>query len=525
MSDRFDERVDVVIIGSGPTGATYARTLADEAPSAKILMVEAGPIISDPPGMHVANILDNSQRAAALIASQGPNRKAYDPMNDAERLTRMEGGPDHSMLRRPGLFTVGGGTIDGDEFPAAHAASNVGGMGAHWFGACPRPSESERVPFIERTILDEALGRAERLLKVSNTQFPDSPISGRLEAILSDLYDSGRPPDRRVGQMPMAVVRTNEGVVRSGPGVIMGDLLTAERDTFELRPETVCRRIVMEGDRAVGVELWSPATNTSTVVRAGAVVVAADALHTPQLLYASGIRPPALGHNLNEHPQLSVMAEFDAPDGDTRMQPEQGDVGVLADTQILSRASSGVSWIPYIGEEWPFHVQISHVEPVTLGTREREIARVKPILSISFFLPSDIQWDNAVSFSDTERDWCGRPKVRLRFRFSEGDKARMREAGVQLMRICNAVGRPLDGHKPRTPPHGSSLHYQGTIRMGERDDGQSVCDQNSRVWGTRNVYVAGNGVIPTVTAGNPTLTSVALATLGARAIASELSPG
>ena len=66
------------------------------------------------------------------------------------------------------------------------------------------------------------------------------------------------------------------------------------------------------------------------------------------------------------------------------------------------------------------------------------------------------------------------------------------------------------------------MHYQGSVRMGEHDDGLSVCDRNSRVWGTSNVYVGGNGVIPTATACNPTRTSVALAVLGARDLVTRL---
>ena len=72
-------------------------------------------------------------------------------------------------------------------------------------------------------------------------------------------------------------------------------------------------------------------------------------------------------------------------------------------------------------------------------------------------------------------------------------------------------------------PLGASLHYQGTTRMGETDDGTSVCGPDSEVWGVRGLFVAGNGVIPTSTACNPTLTSVALAVRGARRVARQLT--
>ena len=59
--------------------------------------------------------------------------------------------------------------------------------------------------------------------------------------------------------------------------------------------------------------------------------------------------------------------------------------------------------------------------------------------------------------------------------------------------------------------------------MGAADDGESVCSPDSQVWEVPGLFVAGNGVIPTATACNPTLTAVALAVRGARRIAAELA--
>ncbi|MBU1303926.1 MAG: hypothetical protein KKF33_00185, partial [Alphaproteobacteria bacterium] len=120
---------------------------------------------------------------------------------------------------------------------------------------------------------------------------------------------------------------------------------------------------------------------------------------------------------------------------------------------------------------------------------------------------------------DNRLDWLGLPAISIQWRQLPGDLERLEEAKATILRIAQTIGRPGPGFATSVLPVGSSLHYQGSMRMGATDDGTSVCDSTSRVWGFDNLYVAGNGVIPTMTATNPTLFSVALATIGARQIA------
>jgi choline dehydrogenase-like flavoprotein len=516
------ERADVVIVGSGPTGATYARLIADARPTAKVLMVEAGPAVTDPPGMHLANI-GPQERERAQIASQGPNHYRY-PLATMSAIAHNAAGAERAraLVTRPGLFQVGMGDIGGDGFPAAQESCNVGGMGALWFGACPRPGDQERIDFIDPDVLDEALTAADGLLQVSNTQFLGSGFAKHVERVIGDVLNKGRAPGRRVQPMPMAVALTPSGVRRFGPDVIFGTLLKGRNPHFELRPETLCEQILMAEGRVTGVRLRDRATGTVTAVSAAYVVVAGDSFRTPQLLFASGIRPKALGRYLNEHPQVSIMAEVEGFGTDTGHVRTTGDTTAMSDSTAITVASSGVTWLPYDGEIFPFHGMLARINPDTVPRSMDDRRERKPVISVHLFTTQELRFDNRLEFSETDKDWIGMPAMTIHHTLSDEDRATLKRGETEVLRLSHILGKPVDGEVPWVLPSGSSLHYQGTVRMGTADDGSSVCDATSRVWGTENLYVAGNGVIPTRTACNPTLTSVALSVIGARDIVNRL---
>ncbi|GAB2844972.1 GMC oxidoreductase [Microbacterium insulae] len=509
---RYPDQVDVAIVGSGPTGAAYARILSEEAPAAVVAMFEVGPTVSDPPGAHVKNITDPEARAAAQRASEGPGAGAAtvkDP-GAVKAGTRMA---------RPGTYLLEDGfRFDGEDgLPVVAFSSNVGGMGAHWTAACPRPGGSERIDFLPD--FDVLLSEGDRLLGVTTDAFDGAPFTALVRERLAAAVDDGREPATRVQRMPLAVHRREDGaLVWSSSDVVMGDV-TRQNANFSLHDESLVTRVLADDGRAVGVEVRDRRTGEMHEVRARFVVVAADALRTPQVLFASGIRPPALGRTLNDQSQVVFAARIRDAAPVVAAEGESLDEHRVVDGAISEQ--SGVSWVPFTDDQ-PFHGQIMQLDASPVPLADDDPVVPGSIVGLGLFTAKDLQWDDRVEFSETERDWYGMPALRIHYRLTGRDHAVLDQARERIVELAHAVGEPI-GDRPFTMPFGASLHYQGTTRMGPADDGRSVCGPDSEVWGVRGLFVAGNGVIPTATACNPTLTSVALAVRGARRIARELA--
>lgn len=501
---RLPNDADVVIVGSGPTGSAYARILSERAPGARVVMLEVGPVVSDPPGAHVRNIVDPDARARAQVRSEGPGA-------GAATLTSPGAVRSGERRARPGTFLLPDGyAFPGEDgIPMAAMSSNVGGMGAHWTCACPRPGGSERIDFLPD--LDELLVEGERLLGVTAHAFDDAPFADVVRERLAAAVDAGRTPATRVRPMPLAVHRRADGtLVWSGSDVVMGEV-TRNNPDFSLYDECLATRVLAGAGKVGGVEVRDLRTGERTVIHAGHVVVAADGLRTPQLLWASGIRPEALGHYLNDQPQVIFAARIrDAAPGIPRPRRD----GAISQ-------HSGVSWVPFT-DEMPFHGQAMQLDASPVPLAEDDPVVPGSVVGVGLFCAKEVRVDDRVEFSGRELDAYGMPAIRIHYVLTGRDRQVLDRARREIVRLCEAIGEPL-GEGPITLPLGASLHYQGTTRMGTADDGTSVCGPDSEVWSVRGLYVAGNGVIPTSTAANPTLTSVALAIRGARRIAADLT--
>lgn len=123
--------------------------------------------------------------------------------------------------------------------------------------------------------------------------------------------------------------------------------------------------------------------------------------------------------------------------------------------------------------------------------------------------------DNAVILDETT-DALGMPHTRLRWTASDRDINTLRWTAMRFGEFvartnlgrCRFEPWVFDTARPVVPTGGA--HHMGTTRLAG-DPSRGVVDTDCRLYGTRNLYVAGSSVFPTGGHANPTLTIVQLA--------------
>ena len=492
----------VLIVGSGPTGATYARLLLEMNSDVTVVMVEAGPVVSDPPGTNVKNIADPAEQAAARTASQG------DAASGVAGLAR---GPvvEGTVTARQGTHLVGHAAEGSAGMPAAAVATCVGGQGAHWTCATPRPVGSERIQAIDELAWEEHVSEAERLLHVTREAFSDSP---QAEGLLTTVREAFAPSGIGVRLLPVSGDQRSDGTMRwGGTDLLLSGL--SENDRFQLRPRSLAVRLQRDGNRVVGAVIKNLESGGEEEVSADVVIVAADALRTPQLLWASGIRPDALGRYLTEHPLIFgfvAVREGVLPP----LEPGAGPIDPIR----------AVVSVGYEEERHPYHAQLMYTPNCPLPLPADSPFRDNPAgyVGMGWGVRKWPRHEDRLFFDDAEPDENGLPSISIAYELTDREEAELERARGHQAIAADALGDFVEG-MPVVMPAGSSLHYMGTFRLGADQDGTSVCDTYSRVWDVPGLILGGNGLIPTANSCNPTLTSVALAVRGARQLARDLA--
>lgn len=515
--------VDVLIVGSGPVGATYARKLVEAGRS--VYMVDMGAQMSRRPGEHLKNSF-LYQRNIDLFASviRGHLSVLSVPTNTTPVVTLDPGAYSIDQDRYAG-FVLNNQNPEQDpsrNLPGAAVTYLVGGMATHWTCATPRHHPTlERSDAYSDEVWERLYNAGEQLLNTHKHEFDNSVrhqvVRDTLQAEYSEL-----PDPYGVQNLPLAVERRKdhpEFVLWTGTDTVLGPLADGNQDAepFILKEQHRCTRLVpsRDGSRIEYAEIQNLMAWETIHVRAKTFIVCCNAYLTPQVLYNSGIRPAPLGHYLTEQPMAftQIVLEqdiIDAINSDSRFADQvraHQEESPLDPLPIPADDPEPQVWIP-VSDGRPWHCQV-HRDAFHYGD-------VAP--NVDTRLIVDLRWfgivkpapESCITFSDQHVDAFGMPQPTFKWVLDDEDRRSQHHMMADLVRAASALGGFLPGSEPTFVAPGLPIHVTGTTRMGSSPD-DSVVDTNSQVWGIENLYLGGNGLIPRGSASNPTLTSVAMA--------------
>ena len=510
---------DYVIVGSGSAGSALAYRLAMAGKSVVVIEEggsDAGPFIQMP---------------AAL--SYPMNMATYDWGLKSEPEPHLGG---RQLVTPRGRVIGGSSSINGMVYVRGHARDydTWDGMGAQGW------AYADVLPYFQRMEHWHGAADAGTDTAYRGTNGPLHITRGpRKNPLFEAFIEAGR-------QAGYPVTPDYNGAQQEGFGAMEATIYQGERWSAAkayLRPaiatgrvrliRAFARRVVMDGRRAVGVEVARK--GAVEVVRAGAeVILAASSLNTPKLLMLSGIGPAAhlqdhgidvvadragVGGNLQDH--LEIYMQF------ASVQP----ITLYKYWNLWGKAMIGAQWLftrkglgasnqfeacGFIrsdkGVEYPdiqYHFlpiavrydgkasaaghgfQV-HTGPMRSASRGRVSLRssdpnAPPVIRFNY-MSQDSDWRDFRRAVRLTREIFEMPSMRAHVK-SEIQPG----AGVQSDAEIDAFIRD---HAE------SAYHPCGTARMGRADDAGAVVDPDCRVIGVDGLRVADSSIFPQVTNGN-----------------------
>jgi choline dehydrogenase-like flavoprotein len=273
---------------------------------------------------------------------------------------------------------------------------------------------------------------------------------------------------------------------------------------LDLRPDSPVERVLFsDGDgglEATGVE-YVDADGERHTVEAGAVVVAAGALNTPQILIRSGLPEASdgspssewIGRNLGLHPATFVFGLFDEVQDAHRVYP------ITSHCLDFIRDEDGgyVLEASTIQDPIGFATSISDEAGPMWGERLVEAVRQYRHWNGILILTNDENNGRVVVGDDGSESFEAH--------FDPIELERMEKGQEYARRVMEAAGAKRVAW---TGP--ASTHVQGTCRMGS-DPGRSAVDANCESHDARRLFVGDASLFTRTLSVNPSLTIMALA--------------
>jgi choline dehydrogenase len=488
------ESADTVVVGGGTGGAALAGVLAEHS-SETVVLIEAGPDygpLGD--GGWPSEILD--ARAVPLSHDWGLDTGTSMPgrVLDLPRARILGGCSSHN-----GCTASLAARADYDDWAAR---GNPGWASAevepllHWAHARFR---------VRRYTSPE--------LTAPQAAFVQAGLAAGLP-FADDLDDLDAGPG--IGPMPVNI--TPDGTRWNAAFAFLDRV----RDAPHLRiaDRTTARRLVIRRGAATGVEVTT-ADDRAHTIRAGRVVLAAGAYHSPALLLASGIGPagelrelgiapvadrPGVGRHLLDHPCAAL--HFAGRDG---LAAEVAAAGWYPDEQTVGRARSSRC------DAGPYDMHVFMVAgansghpglpPISLyagAMRARSEGRVTLAPATATGLAIDHRY-----LSDPD----GHDRAVL------AEALELLHAIMADRNLAEILGDPADPAADPLATPASYCHPAGTCKLGPAGDPDAVVDATGAVHGIDNLYVADASIMPAITRGNPNLP---VAMIGARIAAGLL---
>ncbi len=276
-------------------------------------------------------------------------------------------------------------------------------------------------------------------------------------------------------------------------------------------------KVLIEGDRAVGVRgrwLNGPEGRRTGrfTVRARRVVVAAGGYHSPLLLMRSGVGRASdqVGRNLTLHPSFRVMARFDQAIHGWRGALQTAYSDAYNDeryqlTGMFTPAGVLAATMPGIG---PRHVararEVAHLAVFGALIHDDGGGRVRRGIGREPFVTYRLAREDAYAMGAAMRTMgeaflaAGAKEIFLPILGMEG--------------LTPDQFRALDLERlPRNRVECASQHPLGTCRMG-RQPGSSVVNPDGECWEVKELFLSDGSVLPTSLGVNPQVAIMTLAT-------------